>query len=89
MNEFRPITQSWSDRYDIVQNARVRTNSGEEALMDPSMFDALKRRFGEPLVGLIEGHHYYFKPRRVVPLGSVAVPEDQHGEPDTLMIQHD
>jgi hypothetical protein len=54
MNEFRPITQSWSDRYDIVQNARVRTNSGEEALMDPEMFDSLKRLFGEPLVGLVE-----------------------------------
>jgi hypothetical protein len=86
-SEFRPVTQRWSDHYEIIHNAVVRTNSGEEALIDPEMYDALVYEFGRPLIGFIEGRHYQFKPRRVVPVGSVAVPEDQHGDPDALLIQ--
>lgn len=87
MNDFYPVTQSWSHKYDIVHNAQVRKSSDNEAIIDPEMFLALKKQFGSPLVGFIEGLHYQFLPRRSIPHGSVAVPEDNHDNPSAFLVQ--
>lgn len=84
---FRPLTESWSAQYELVHNAEVRTTIGEEAVMDEEMMMSLFEHFGRPLIGLIGGRHYQFKPTRSIPHGYVAVPEATHDDPDALLIQ--
>lgn len=85
--QFNPVTEPWSAGYDLVQNAEVHQYPEEEAMMDFEMFDALAAQFGQNFVGYIGGLHYQFKRERSVPSGAVAVPRDNHVNPDTLLIQ--
>lgn len=86
-SEFRPVTEPFSKGYDLILNAEVYEWPQEEAIMDSDMFKKLLGQFGSPLVGYVDGLHYHFKPERSIPQGAVAVPEDNHVEAETLLIQ--
>lgn len=88
MNEhFIPDTEPFSAGYKIVHNATVFTHNGVEAIMDAKMFKYLSKIYGSHFTGRVEDHHYTFKRVGSIPAGCVAVPEDQHDDPDTLLIQ--
>jgi hypothetical protein len=84
---FQPITLPFSAGYEMVDNADVFAWSEEEAAMDYQMYDALARQYGGFPVGYIDGLHYTFKRERTIPSGAVAVPERNHQDPETLLIQ--
>lgn len=86
-SEFWPVTEPWSAGYEMVQNAEVHAWPQEEAVMDFDMFDKLQGQFGRPLVGYVDGLHYHFKPERQIPQGAAAIPEDNHVDPEVLLIQ--
>lgn len=81
------VTEPFSAGYELVHGVRVFTVEQEDAIMDFEMFNHLKTKFGEPLIGAVEGLHYYFKPERSIPASAIAVPERNHSDPDTLLIQ--
>ena len=81
------VTAPFSRRYDLVLNAEVHKITDSEAIMDEEMFRALSKQFGSPVIGQVGGLHYHFKPERAIPSGAVAVPERNHDEPDTLLVQ--
>lgn len=82
----RPPVERFSASYDIV-HADVRTHQDEEAIMDYELFNALKDYFARPVVGMVGGRHYYFKPETAIPQDTLAVPAMDHDDPDTLLIQ--
>jgi hypothetical protein len=79
--------ESFSAGYEIVHGAEVMTIAQDEAEMDMEMFKSLAQRFGEPLVAYIDGLHYALKPTGAIPRFSVAVPQRNHDEPETVLIQ--
>lgn len=81
------VTAPFSRRYDLVLNAEVHQISDSEAIMDEEMFVSLSEQFGSPIIGQVGGLHYHFKPERAIPSNAVAVPERNHDEPDTLLVQ--
>lgn len=85
MNNAPHITP-FSARYDLIENAEAITYPDEEATMDWTMFEALKREFGNPVIGRISNLHYSFRPEKMMPKNAVAVPEDNHDDPQALLI---
>lgn len=83
----RPTVQPFSAHYDLVQSANVFQYSDDEATMDQELLTALEDRFGKPVVGYVDGLHYQFKPQNAVPPNGVVVPERNHDNPQTLLIQ--
>jgi hypothetical protein len=81
------VTEPFSAGYELVHGAEVHTLNDEEAIMDFEMFNSLEAQFGDPLVGYVGGLHYHFKPERAIPPSAIAVPADNHDDPDTLLIQ--
>jgi len=80
-------TQRFSAGYDLVCGAEVTTVNDDEALIDMEMQKELERVFGEPLTGFIGGLHYQFKPTRSIPKHSVAVPMENHDDPDAFLVK--
>lgn len=81
------ITEHFSAGYELIHGARIHTLDQEEAVMDYELLNLLKSMFGEPVVGYIDGIHYQFKPERSIPADALAVPADNHEQPDTLLVQ--
>jgi hypothetical protein len=79
--------EPFSAGYGLVCGAEVFTVDDAEATMDFELFQVLKQKFGEPVVGWVDGLHYYFKPEQAIPANTVAVPETNHEEPESLLIQ--
>lgn len=90
MNDtFKPAIQTFSESYDLIHNADIHLYGDEEAIMDKIMHEELSRRFGRHFSGKIGSLHYIFKPEQSIPKGSVAVPADNHDNPDALLIKND
>ena len=81
------VIEPYSAGYDLVQNTTVHTIPDSEAIMDFKLYETLKEQFGEPIVGYVGGLHYYFKSAQSIPELSLAVPEGNHDEPETFLIQ--
>jgi hypothetical protein len=79
--------EQFSEAYELVHNARVFTHSGNKALMDSEMYNTLVEEYGLYFAGKVGKLHYNFKPEASMPAGSIAVPEHNHDDPDTLLIQ--
>jgi hypothetical protein len=70
MAELEPFSRD----YDLVLDAEVHTWGEEEAHMDVEMYEELAFRVGEPIIGMVGGLHYQFKPSTQVLRDSCAVP---------------
>lgn len=81
------VTEPFSSGYELIHNATVHTFEQDEAIMDIDLFDALQAQFGEPVIGYVGGLHYHFKPERSIPPSALAVPERNHDDPQTLLVQ--
>ena len=81
------VTEPFSSGYELVHGARVHTLAETEAIMDGEMYAALESQFGSPIVGYVGGLHYHFKPEQAIPKSAVAVPQRNHDDPKTLLIQ--
>jgi len=79
-------TYCFSQEYRLVPDATVRTWAENEAHMDERMYEMLALRFGEPVVGMVEGLHYTFKPSNEVMGGECAVPRHNHDRPRSLLL---
>jgi hypothetical protein len=79
--------ERFSAAYDIVSNVDVYTLDQDEAVMDSELFKILSKHFGRNFLGMVGGLHYKFKPERSIPAESLAVPERNHDEPETLLIK--
>lgn len=84
---FKPVTEKFSAGYELVHNADVVTYSDPEAIMDSTMLQSLRERFGYPVIGYVGGLHYQFKASDSILTGTLAIPEDNHQDPDELLIQ--
>jgi hypothetical protein len=81
------VTEPFSAGYEFVHGVEIQTVDDEEAIMDADMYAALDAQFEGRLIGHIDGLHYYFKPTRSIPASTVAVPDINHHNPETLLIQ--
>lgn len=77
----------FSAGYKLIQGVEVYEIEDSPAIMDFELLQRLEDRFGEPITGKIENLHYRFKPRRSIPKFGLAVPAQNHDDPDTLLIQ--
>lgn len=83
-----PIVENFSSEYAIVQNSQVRKWTEDFAVMDEELYDFLLRIFGEPIVGLVDGIHYSFKPTYEVPAYDCAIPKDGGSEDPSALLVH-
>ncbi len=81
------ITEPFSDGYSLVLDVDVYQHNSDTAIIDVELLDSLRQRFPSPIIGYIGGLHYQFKPEIGIPSGAVALPEDNHDDPDALLIQ--
>lgn len=81
-----PTTAPFSAAYTLVSDAEIIQWPQDEAIMDYGMYAALANAYHEPVVGYISGTHYEFRPCERIPALSVAVPEENHENPEALLI---
>lgn len=71
----------------MVGNTNVREWSDGEAHMDVVLYDYLVQNIGKPIVGMVEGIHYQFKPSTEVLSQECAVPNSYNDSDPTLLIR--
>ena len=69
----------FSRDYDLVLDAEVQTWREEEAHMDVDLYEDLVLRLGEPIIGMVGGINYQFKPSKQVLNYQCAVPRRYRG----------
>ena len=90
MNDiFPPKVETFSAGYDIIHDTEIIEYGKNLAIMDFELFDLLKRTFGEDFIVRIENIHYRFKRDCSLPRNAVAVPEDNHDDPDALLVKNE
>lgn len=82
-----PYLEPWSRDYLMVGNANIREWNYQEAHMDAGLYNALVQRIGEPIVGMVEGIEYKFKPSTEVLSQECAVPNSYNDSDPTLLIR--
>lgn len=79
--------ENFSSGYVLVTNAEIDQWCQDRPAMDYLLYEALRRRYGEPVVGKVEGKGYQFEPTREVLASRCAVPESNHQDPTALLIE--
>ncbi|UBF19076.1 hypothetical protein HRTV-17_gp3 [Halorubrum phage HRTV-17] len=74
-----PELTRFSRDYDLVLDAEVHTWREEEAHMDVDLYEDLALRLGEPIIGMVGGVNYQFRPSTQVLRDSCAVPRRFRG----------
>lgn len=85
-----PYFESFSAEYVLAHGVTIREWPEEEAHMDENLYARVATTFGEPVIGLIDGVHYTFKPSREVFSAEVAVPDGNSAPrdaPETLLVR--
>lgn len=71
--------EPFSAGYALVRDATVQTWSEQEAHMDADLYDDLAFYLGEPVIGMIGGLHYNFRPSEQVLSDQCAIPRRNRG----------
>ena len=79
--------QPFSSEYLLIDGVDIFTHNNPDAEMDIEMFRVLSQAFGEHFMGLTDGIHYQFEPVNRIPKDAIALPERNHTNPETLLIQ--
>ncbi|QRD99630.1 hypothetical protein VOLN27_3 [Halorubrum virus VOLN27B] len=82
--------ERFSRDYDLVLDAEVNTWREKEAHMDVDLYEDLALYVGEPIIGMVGGINYRFRPSEQVLSYQCAVPRRYRGRRvsgDTLLVR--
>jgi len=82
------MVSNFSAGYVLLESIEIQRWPKEEAVMPCDLYDKLTYMIGEPIIAMIDGVHYQFKPKPDLPSMSAIVPEVNHGkEPGGFLLQ--